>query len=304
MKIKTFGVLFIIILFISGCNKIVAIKQENSIPEKETVLEAKSQNNVLLKNSTNNDLTTLPETSNKAEEIQVQVSVTPEIHSNKSKDGYTELLEGKVISIDPGHGNPNHPILNEPIAPSSDILKPATAYGTTGISTKTPEYKLTMAVSMKIRDILIRKGATVVMTRESNDVDLGNIERAKVANKIEANVSIKIHADGFDNSSVAGISVLYPGKSYISNVEIVRKSKVAAQFTLDELVKSTNGKSRGILERDDLTGFNWSTVPVILVEMGFMTNPLEDEKLNSEEYQNKIADGIVSGLIRYFDSLR
>jgi len=303
MKVKILGVIFIVIIFIAGCDEKIAIKQNNvSMPETETqIVEAKADDNVLSNNTTNIDGTTLPETINKV--VEVQSTPTPEIHSNKSKDGYTKLLEGKVICIDAGHGNPNHTVENEPIAPSSEILKPATAYGTTGISTKIPEYKLTMAVSLKIRDQLISQGATVVMTRESNDVDLGNIERSEIANKISSDIAVRIHADGFDNSSVAGISVLYPGSKYISDAELLRKSKVSAQLTLDELVKSTKGKSRDIVERDDLTGFNWSRVPVILVEMGFMTNPLEDERLNTEEYQNKIAEGIVSGLKRYFESL-
>ena len=52
-------------------------------------------------------------------------------------------------------------------------------------------------------------------------------------------------------------------------------------------------KNRGVVERTDLTGFNWSKVPVILVETGFLSNPQEDKLLNSEEYQNKIAKGSI-----------
>lgn len=212
------------------------------------------------------------------------------------------VFKGKVICIDAGHGNPNHSVRYEKIAPASEILKPATAYGTVGISTKIPEYKLTMAVCLKIRDKMKLLGAEVIMTRESNETDLGNIDRAEVANKNSADISLRIHADGSEDSSVTGISVLYPGNKYIADEELIKKSKLAANFVLTGLVENTNGRSRGIVERNDLTGFNWSKVPVILVEMGFMTNPAEDQALNTDDYQNKIADGIIKGLNDYFNS--
>ena len=50
-----------------------------------------------------------------------------------------------------------------------------------------------------------------------------------------------------------------------------------------------------------MTGFNWSKVPVVLLEMGFMTNPEEDAKMETDEYREKIVSGIVNGLIKYFE---
>jgi N-acetylmuramoyl-L-alanine amidase len=51
-----------------------------------------------------------------------------------------------------------------------------------------------------------------------------------------------------------------------------------------------------------LTGFNWSKIPVILLEMGYMTNVQEDKLLNSDDYQNKIVLGIVDGVTKYYSS--
>jgi N-acetylmuramoyl-L-alanine amidase len=85
------------------------------------------------------------------------------------------------------------------IAPSGETVKPATEYGTAGFTTKLPEYKLTMAVSLKIRDQPRMLGAEVIMTRESNDVDSGNIDRAEIANKNAADTAIRINADGSEN---------------------------------------------------------------------------------------------------------
>lgn len=55
-------------------------------------------------------------------------------------------------------------------------------------------------------------------------------------------------------------------------------------------------KNRGVIERSDMTGFNWSTVPVVLIEMEFLSNPQEDKNLSSEEYQDKIAKAIAKGI--------
>ena len=55
-------------------------------------------------------------------------------------------------------------------------------------------------------------------------------------------------------------------------------------------------KNRGVIERDDITGFNWSTVPVVLVEMGFLSNSDEDKLLSSNDYQEKISDALTKGI--------
>lgn len=232
----------------------------------------------------------------------IHLKVDKETSNSDNKDNRSVLID-KIICIDAGHGNPNHSINNEPIAPLSNILKPATAYGTVGITTKIPEYKLTMAVSLKLRDELLKAGAKVLMTRNSNDTDLGNIERAEIANKGSAELAIRIHADGIENSSVTGISVLTPGNKYIEDKKLLSSSQTAAKLVLDSLIKRTHAKSRGVVERSDLTGFNWSKVPVILIEMGFMTNPAEDKKLNTDDYQFEIVDGIVDGAAGYFTTL-
>ena len=59
-------------------------------------------------------------------------------------------------------------------------------------------------------------------------------------------------------------------------------------------------KVNGIFERDDLTGFNWSKVPVVLVEMGFMSNYNEDEMMSNKDYQKKMMQSIADGVEEYF----
>ena len=66
------------------------------------------------------------------------------------------------------------------------------------------------------------------------------------------------------------------------------------------MVEATGAKKRGVFLRDTYTMNNWSVVPCILVECGFMSNPEEDEKLNDPDYQNLLVQGMVEGIARYF----
>lgn len=205
-----------------------------------------------------------------------------------------------IICIDPGHGNPQIKGGQEKVAPNSEETKPALAYGATGTGSKTPEYVINMSVSLLLEDLLEKQGFKVIMTRRSDDENPGNIERAVIGNEAESDLVIRIHADGSVNQQANGVSVLYPGDKYISDCDLLTKSKSAAQFVHDAIIKATGAKPRGIVKRDDLTGFNWSTRPVILVEMGFLSNPDEDKRLNDPVYQDKIASGIVDGILQYF----
>lgn len=206
----------------------------------------------------------------------------------------------KTICIDPGHQQKAN-TQREPIAPGSKTYKTKVSGGTSGIVTRKPEYKLNLEVSLKLRDALKKKGYEVFMTRTKHNVNLSNIRRAKYCNKKKANLTIRIHADGSLNKSTQGLSVLYPsGKS---TKKINNKSLQAAKLILKNTIKTTKAKKAyktGLMPRSDLTGFNWSTTPVVLVEMGFMTNPKEDKKLSTKSYQNKLVKGMVAGIDAYF----
>jgi N-acetylmuramoyl-L-alanine amidase len=207
-------------------------------------------------------------------------------------------LAGRVIAIDPGHQQKQNSG-KEPVAPGSSVTKAKVSSGTAGVSSKTPEYAITLAVGLKLRDLLASAGATVVMTRETNDVDISNAERAKIGNDARADISIRIHADGSENSSVKGISMLAPSAAHVGQT-IADASAKAGAAVLGEVIAKTGAKDRGVVSRDDMTGFNWSTVPAILIEMGFMSNADEDSLLNTGAYQDKLAEGMRDGLVKYF----
>jgi len=137
------------------------------------------------------------------------------------------------------------------------------------------------------------------MTRTTQDVDLSNIERARIANQADADLFVRIHADGSDNAGTAGIHVLYPKSIEGWTDDIATVSKKAASLAQRELIASTGAHDRGIDARGDMTGFNWSDVPVILPEIGFMTNAAEDRLLATSAYQDKIVQGLVRAILGF-----
>ncbi len=211
----------------------------------------------------------------------------------------TVIEERIVIAIDPGHqakGNYE----KEPVGPGATELKVKVSSGTKGILTKVPEHQFTLELSMQLRDALEDAGYEVVMTRETAEVDISNVERAEIANTAQADVYIRIHADGVENPAANGISVLYPSENNPYIPELSADSKRLAQAVLDGMCEATVAKKRGIIKRDDLSGTNWAKMPVILIEAGFMTNEEEDRKLQDPEYQEKLVRGIVEGIEEYF----
>jgi N-acetylmuramoyl-L-alanine amidase len=153
-----------------------------------------------------------------------------------------------------------------------------------------------MKVSMILKQLLESKGYTVIMTKTQDSQSLGNVERAEIGNNANAALVIRIHADSADSSSAKGASMLVPSPINENTKAIYASSKSYGQTVLSTLIKEVGMYNRGVVERNDMTGFNWSKVPVILVEMGFLSNPDEDRLLGAFDYQNKLAKGLADGI--------
>lgn len=216
----------------------------------------------------------------------------------KTEKGAKSRSEIK-IALDAGHQKYANAGM-EPVGPGASVKKMKVAGGATGAATKTPEYKLTLKVAKKLRRILLEKGYQVYMVRTKNDVNISNKQRALRANKSGADIYIRIHADASASSAVRGASMLYPSASnpYVKNLS--KPSKKLSQCILKKYCKSTGIKSRGLSKRDDLTGTNWSKIPVTLIEMGFLSNASEDRFMQSEVNQEKMAEGIAEGIDDFF----
>jgi N-acetylmuramoyl-L-alanine amidase len=205
-----------------------------------------------------------------------------------------------VVCIDPGHQGRSDSS-PEPIGPGSKSSKPSVTGGATGAGTRVPEYEVVLQISMNLKKRLEARGVKVVMTRTTNDVNLSNSERAKIANKAKADLFVRIHADGSPDGSVSGLSTLYPGKNAWTE-PISASSKRAATKVHRAVIATTGAVDRGVKSRTDLSGFNWSKVPAVLVETGFLSNRTEDKLLVSPHYQDKLAEGIANGVMGYLES--
>lgn len=209
----------------------------------------------------------------------------------------TPAVSGIRIGLDPGHqarGNS----AQEPVSPGSSKTKAKVSSGTAGVSSGVAEYVVNLQVALKVRDLLEAQGIDVLMTRESNDVDISNAERAQMMNDASVDLVVRIHCDGEDDSSRNGAFILIPAGPETEAIQA--QSRAAAQTVLDAFVAATGAKNLGLSERSDQTGFNWSKVPVINIEMGHMSNAAEDEKLVSDSYQDLCAQGIAQGVLNYF----
>jgi N-acetylmuramoyl-L-alanine amidase len=204
-----------------------------------------------------------------------------------------------VVVIDPGHDLSANPA-TEPIGPGSSRRKIKDGGGTHGVVSGLPEAELNLRVGLRLQRLLTRAGVRVVMTRTATaGVSIGNVARARIANRAEAALFLRIHADGSTDRGVRGTHTLYPAPRRGWTDDVYGASKRAAGILQADLVRALGFPDRGLQERSDFTGFNWSDVPVALVEMGFMTNPTEDRRLATREYQWRAGLGLCRGTLRF-----
>lgn len=214
-----------------------------------------------------------------------------------------ELLgTGKKVAIDPGHqGHGNSE--QEPIGPGASQTKAKVSSGTTGRTTGVPEYQLNLDVSLKLRDELIARGYEVYMIRETNDVNISNAQRAQAAAESGADILVRIHANGSENTSVAGALTMAPSAANVYlDSELVNQCQQLSQAIITSFCEATGANNQGVYQTDEMSGLNWCTIPATIVEMGYMTNPEEDTRMQTEEYQDAMVQGIANGIDQYFTS--
>lgn len=222
--------------------------------------------------------------------VQETASAAPSVSGNGT---------GKIIAIDAGHqakGNSE----KEPIGSGSSEMKAKVASGTQGTATGIPEYQLTLAVSLKLKQELINRGYQVYMIRETHDVNISNAERAQMADKSGADIFVRVHANSLNDSSVQGALTMCQTAKNPYNGNLYSKSQALSNAVVNGICNQTGFKNRGVQETDSMSGINWCNIPVTIVEMGFMSNADEDKKMATEEYRDKIVKGIADGIDAYY----
>lgn len=259
-------------------------KYKGILPEEDTSEQADDS-------VTEEDKTTSDQTDTDKEQKQ----------DDMASDMTTEepAANSHVVVIDPGHQGQGDST-TEPNGPGSSTMKARVAGGTHGTTTGVYEYQLTLAISQQLQAELEKRGYTVYLTRTSHDVNISNMERAQYASSVGADIAVRIHANGSDNASVSGALALAPSSSNPYIAYLSDSSWNLSKCILDAYCAATGMRNQGVSTSDTMTGINWSTVPVTILEMGYMTNPTDDVNMEDPAYQARMVQGIADGIDAYF----
>lgn len=227
---------------------------------------------------------------------QIEEKTQNVVQNSTPADYSSASLSGKVICVDAAHGAFVNNV-KENIAPGVNVWKDGFKEGTRG--SMLTEDEITLGVAQLLKEKLEARGATVLMTRTDATTDLSNATRAEFANNNGADICIKLHADSTQEGG-SGMTALVPGSKYINNKTMLSQSKLLGKAVLNGATAKTGAVRRGIYTTSEMAGFNWSKIPVMILELGYMTNVQDEMKLSDYSYRSQLADGIVEGIIEYY----
>ena len=174
------------------------------------------------------------------------------------------------VFIDPGHGG----------------------YDNGAVQNGVLEDEINLQISQKIEAKLKAKGVQVKMSRY-DDTYLSLTDRTRMSNNWGSDIFVSIHQNSATSSSAKGIETYY----YSTRQD----SKELASEIQEDLIQSTNGVNRGV-KTANYAVIRTSSMSSSLVECGFISNPTEAKSLSSSSYQDKVAEGIVNGIMEYLES--
>ena len=251
--------------------------------EKELIKDSKpvkesygNKNNEFISKNEKKEMNKIEKKSDK--EIYKAAGLDVDDIKKERKITKTIKAKGKVsILIDPGHGG------KDPGASAASGLQ---------------EKEITLELSRLLRDKFANDDLEIEMTRDKDEY-VKLLDRAGQANEEDFEIFVSIHVNSSDNRDASGIEVLYASEK---NVEIKEaEQKLLAKEILDAIIKETGAKSRGVKNRPDLIVLNKTKCVSALVEVGFLSNPQEYDKLTDDQYLDSLATGIYKGVKSYID---
>lgn len=307
------GILAGIVLFLLiGLGVLVGLTQKNASRQKEeqrkkqtepvtellTAAETESEQAQTGKAETEQESETAAKEETESESGQ-DLLITKETETESETEPESEQL---VVAIDPGHqGNWVDMSEKEPNGPGSSEMKAKATTGTQGSFSGKAEYELNLEISLLLRDELEKRGYRVILTREDNDTAISNAERAQMAYEEGGDIYVRIHANGSDDAGVQGALAMVPSSNNPYIPELAEDSYTLAECILSAYCEKASFTSLGIQYYDNMTGINWSKLPVMILEMGFMTNQSDDLRMSDASVQPLMAEGIANGIDLYFE---
>lgn len=233
--------------------------------------------------------------------INKQVIVqAPENKIQQLKKKTEKHREKKVIVIDPGHQRYADFRL-EKSGPKSDKWMPKMPASTYGVKTGQAEHQLTLDVANYLKKDLEKRGYKVKLTRQKNVIAKSVKERAAFAKNNKADLYIQLHADGLTNAQASGMYVITPAKANPYTTAIYKDSQKLGQSIIQHAKKQKIAVyKKGQVKSADLTALNWSKMPTVLVELGYLNNAKDDLRLSEKTYQQKLAKTIAAGIEIYY----
>lgn len=210
---------------------------------------------------------------------------TTELPSTKTWSYWTMPLSGKVIAVDAGHGGPDGGATSKNGLVEKDI---------------------NLAISLYLRDYLQQAGAIVIMTRET-DRDLARpetkglskrktedlLKRAEIITKQKADLLVSIHLNSIPSARWRGAQTFYYPQGHADG-------KWLATHIQNEIRANLQNTDRVAQTVETIYLLKATSVPSVLVEAGFLSNPEEARLLGNEDYQNQLAASIYQGILRYY----
>ncbi|OPD45464.1 N-acetylmuramoyl-L-alanine amidase [Bacillus thuringiensis] len=302
--IKIMSMIVFIGIYMAGCSQeqpkketTSSIQEKNKDTKEDAPVEKQQEQEKNEESQVEHRQEKVSAEEKKEETTPVQPIEQP-VQNNEQKVESNEKQGKFLVVIDPGHQQKANLNL-EPIGPGATTQKYKVTDGTTGVVTKKREAVLVLEMAFLLKEKLEAKGIQVLMTRISQDVDISNKERATFANNHKANLFLRLHADGSENPNQSGFAVLTPAEGGPYTKEIYAESLQISQTIVNKMRENQQVKVNGIKFRDDLSGFNWSKVPGVLLELGFMSNYEEDKKLSDPQYVNSLLQSVTDSVDAY-----
>jgi len=201
--------------------------------------------------------------------------------------------------VDPGHQGKSD-AKTEPNAPWDNTPKARVAGGCRGVKSGIMEYEVVLQIGLRLRDLLKAQGATVVLTRDTNEINISNKERAELFNAHKVDLAIRLH---LNNGNGRGAFMLVPRKHCTNWYEenIAAAGTIIAIYCADTGLPMVREKDSGLTYRSDQTGFNWCERPIVCIEMGHLSNAEDDALFSDPAFWDVAAAALCRGIAGYFE---